>query len=139
LKNLIFLFFFSFSIYSQSLPPIQSYTPQEYNAANQNWKISESPDNEILFANSEALLLFNGTSWNNYNSPNESVIRSVKNIDDKIYIGSHSDFGYFQRVNNGTFEYTSLVNLLDLNIEEDEEFWNILLLDNWIIFQSILG
>jgi len=137
LKNLIFLFFFSFSIYSQSLPPIQSYTPQEYNAANQNWKISESPDNEILFANSEALLLFNGTSWNNYNSPNESVLRSVKNIDDKIYIGSHSDFGYFQRVNNGTFEYTSLVNLLDLNIEEDEEFWNILLLDNWIIFQSI--
>ena len=137
MKNLLFLFFFSFSIYSQSLPPIQSYTPQEYNAANQNWKISESSKNEILFANSEALLLFNGTSWNNYNSPNESVIRSVKNIDDKIYIGSHSDFGYFQRANNGTFKYTSLVNLLNLNIEEDEEFWNILLLDNWIIFQSI--
>ena len=137
MKNLLFLFFFSFSIYSQSLPPIQSYTPQEYNAANQNWKISESSKNEILFANSEALLLFNGTSWNNYNSPNESVIRSVKNIDDKIYIGSHSDFGYFQRLNNGTFKYTSLVNLLNLNIEEDEEFWNILLLDNWIIFQSI--
>jgi len=137
LKNLVFLFFFSFSIYSQSLPPIQSYTPQEYNAANQNWKISESPDNEILFANSFGLLFYNGASWNSYDSPNGSIIRSVKNIDDKIYIGSHSDFGYFQRASNGTFEYTSLVNLLDLNIEEDEEFWNILLLDNWIIFQSI--
>ena len=137
MKNLVFLFFFSFSIYSQSLPPIQSYTPQEYNAANQNWKISESPDNEILFANSFGLLFYNGASWNSYDSPNGSIIRSVKNIDDKIYIGSHSDFGYFQRASNGTFEYTSLVNLLDLNIEEDEEFWNILLLDNWIIFQSI--
>ena len=137
MKNLIFLFFFSFSIYSQSLPPIQSYTPQEYNAANQNWKISESPDNEILFANSFGLLFYNGASWNSYDSPNGSIIRSVKNIDDKIYIGSHSDFGYFQRASNGIFEYTSLVNLLDLNIEEDEEFWNILLLDNWIIFQSI--
>ena len=78
LKKYILLFLFSFSAFSQSLPPIQSYTPQEYNAANQNWKISETPKNEILFANSEALLLFNGTSWNNYDSPNGSVVRSVK-------------------------------------------------------------
>ena len=137
MKQFLILFFCSLSVYTQSFPPIQSYTPQEYNAANQNWKISESSNNEILFANSEALLLFNGTSWNNYPSPNGSVIRSVKNIDDKIYIGSHSDFGFFQKLTDGTFEYTSLVDKLNLNIEEDEEFWNILLLDNWIIFQSI--
>ena len=137
LKKFILLFLLSFSVFSQSLPPIQSYSPQEYNAANQNWMISESSDNEILFSNSEALLLFNGTSWNNYDSPNGSVIRSVKNIEDKIYIGTHSDFGFFQKSSNGKLIYTSLVDKLDLKIEEDEEFWNILLLDNWIIFQSI--
>jgi len=137
LKQFLILFFFCLSIYTQSFPPIQSYTPQEYSAANQNWKISETSKNEILFANSEALLLFNGTSWNNYSSPNGSIVRSVKNIDDKIYIGSHSDFGFFQKSNNGVLVYTSLVEKLNLIIEEDEEFWNILLLDNWIIFQSI--
>ena len=137
MKQFLILFFFSLSIYTQSFPPIQSYTPQEYSAANQNWKISETSKNEILFANSEALLLFNGTSWNNYSSPNGSIVRSVKNIDDKIYIGSHSDFGFFQKSNNGVLIYTSLVEKLNLIIEEDEEFWNILLLDNWIIFQSI--
>ena len=137
MKQFLILFFFSLSIYSQSFPPIQSYTPQEYSAANQNWKISETSKNEILFANSEALLLFNGTSWNNYSSPNGSIVRSVKNIDDKIYIGSHSDFGFFQKSNSGVLVYTSLVEKLNLIIEEDEEFWNILLLDNWIIFQSI--
>ena len=137
MKQFLILFFFSLSIYSQSFPPIQSYTPQEYSAANQNWKISETSKNEILFANSEALLLFNGTSWNKYSSPNGSIVRSVKNIDDKIYIGSHSDFGFFQKSNNGVLVYTSLVEKLNLIIEEDEEFWNILLLDNWIIFQSI--
>jgi ligand-binding sensor domain-containing protein/DNA-binding CsgD family transcriptional regulator len=137
LKQFLILFFFSLSIYTQSFPPIQSYTPQEYSAANQNWKISETSKNEILFANSEALLLFNGTSWNKYSSPNGSIVRSVKNIDDKIYIGSHSDFGFFQKSNNGVLIYTSLVEKLNLIIEEDEEFWNILLLDNWIIFQSI--
>ena len=137
MKQFLILFFFSLSIYTQSFPPIQSYTPQEYSAANQNWKISETSKNEILFANSEALLLFNGTSWNKYSSPNGSIVRSVKNIDDKIYIGSHSDFGFFQKSNNGVLIYTSLVEKLNLIIEEDEEFWNILLLDNWIIFQSI--
>ena len=137
MKQFLILFFFSLSIYTQSFPPIQSYTPQEYSAANQNWKISETSKNEILFANSEALLLFNGTSWNNYSSPNGSIVRSVKNIDDKIYIGSHSDFGFFQKSNSGVLVYTSLVEKLNLIIEEDEEFWNILLLDNWIIFQSI--
>ena len=137
MKQFLILFFFSLSIYTQSFPPIQSYTPQEYSAANQNWKISETSKNEILFANSEALLLFNGTSWNKYSSPNGSIVRSVKNIDDKIYIGSHSDFGFFQKSNNGVLVYTSLVEKLNLIIEEDEEFWNILLLDNWIIFQSI--
>ena len=137
MKQFLILFFFSLSIYTQSFPPIQSYTPQEYSAANQNWKISETSKNEILFANSEALLLFNGTSWNKYSSPNGSIVRSVKNIDDKIYIGSHSDFGFFQKSNNGVLVYTSLVEKLNLIIEEDEEFWNILLLDNCIIFQSI--
>ena len=137
MKKFIALFFFSLSTYSQSFPPIQSYTPQEYNSANQNWMISESIDNEILFANSETLLLFNGTSWNNYPSPNGSVIRSVKYVDNKTYIGTHSDFGYYEKYNDGTLKYTSLVDELDLNIEEDEEFWNIMTLDNWIIFQSI--
>ena len=137
MKQFLILFFFSLSIYTQSFPPIQSYTPQEYSAANQNWKISETSKNEILFANSEALLLFNGTSWNNYSSPNGSIVRSVKNIDDKIYIGSHSDFGFFQKSNSGVLVYTSLVEKLNLIIEDDEEFWNIMTLDNWIIFQSI--
>ena len=137
MNKFIIFFLICLPIYSQSFPPIQSYTPQEYSAANQNWKISETSKNEILFANSEALLLFNGTSWNKYSSPNGSIVRSVKNIDDKIYIGSHSDFGFFQKSNNGVLIYTSLVEKLNLIIEEDEEFWNILLLDNWIIFQSI--
>ena len=41
-------------------------------------------------------------------------------------------FNIFNRTYN-----TSLVDKLNLKIEEDEEFWNILLLDNWIIFQSL--
>jgi len=99
--------------------------------------IDGSTSNEILFSNSEGLLIFDGTRWNTYSSPNGTIIRSVKNTGDLIYTGSHSDFGFWKKSINGNLYYTSLVKKLNLNLEEDEEFWNILKLDNWIIFQSL--
>jgi len=137
LKKFVLIFLISFSVKAQLLPPIQSFTPQDYQAANQNWMIDGSTSNEILFSNSEGLLIFDGTRWNTYSSPNGTIIRSVKNTGDLIYTGSHSDFGFWKKSINGNLYYTSLVKKLNLNIEEDEEFWNILTLDNWIIFQSL--
>jgi ligand-binding sensor domain-containing protein/DNA-binding CsgD family transcriptional regulator len=137
LIKFILSFLISFSVKAQLLPPIQSYTPEEYNGANQNWMIDGSIDNKILFSNSEGLLVYDGTTWVKYNSPNGSLIRSVKFIDDLIYTGAHSDFGYWEKLSNGTLYYTSLIKKLNLNLEEDEEFWKILTLDNWIIFQSL--
>ena len=137
MKKFVLIFLISFSVKAQLLPPIQSFTPQDYQAANQNWMIDGSTSNEILFSNSEGLLIFDGTRWNTYSSPNGTIIRSVKNTGDLIYTGSHSDFGFWKKSINGNLYYTSLVKKLNLNIEEDEEFWNILTLDNWIIFQSL--
>jgi len=137
LKKFVLIFLICFSVKAQLLPPIQSYTPEEYNGANQNWMIDGSIDNKILFSNSEGLLVYDGTTWIKYNSPNGSLIRSVKFIDDLIYTGAHSDFGYWEKLSNGTLYYTSLIKKLNLNLEEDEEFWKILTLDNWIIFQSL--
>ncbi len=137
MKKFVLIFLISFSVKAQLLPPIQSFTPQDYQAANQNWMIDGSTSNEILFSNSEGLLIFDGTRWNTYSSPNGTIIRSVKNTGDLIYTGSHSDFGFWKKSINGNLYYTSLVKKLNLNLEEDEEFWNILKLDNWIIFQSL--
>ena len=137
LRKFILIFLISFSVKAQLLPPIQSYTPEQYNGANQNWMIDGASNNKILFSNSEGLLVYDGTTWVKYNSPNGSLIRSVKFIDDLIYTGAHSDFGYWEKLSNGTLYYTSLRKKLNLNLEEDEEFWKILTLDNWIIFQSL--
>ena len=56
MKKYIFLFFITSSIQAQLLqpiqllPPIQSYSPEEYNAANQNWGITQSEEKDIFFA-----------------------------------------------------------------------------------------
>ena len=119
LRKFILIFLISFSVKAQLLPPIQSYTPEEYNGANQNWMIDGSIDNKILFSNSEGLLVYDGTTWVNYNSPNGSLIRSVKFIDDLIYTGAHSDFGYWEKLSNGTLYYTSLIKKLNLMKKQD--------------------
>jgi hypothetical protein len=74
LRKFILIFLISFSVKAQLLPPIQSYTPQEYNGFNQNWMIDGASNNEILFSNGEGLLVYNGTTWTKYISPNGTII-----------------------------------------------------------------
>tara|TARA_B110000003_G_scaffold115978_1_gene118602 strand:- start:9 stop:227 length:219 start_codon:yes stop_codon:yes gene_type:complete len=66
LKKYFLIFFISFSVNSQLLSPIQSFSPDQYNAANQNWDITQSDENDIFFANNDGLLKYNGSRWTTY-------------------------------------------------------------------------
>jgi hypothetical protein len=90
----------------------------------------------VYFANNEGLLEYNGSNWTVYPSPNETIIRSVKVVDDKIYTGCYMEFGFWKRKPNGLLEYTSLSSKIKNKLIEDEHFWNIINLDQWVLFQS---
>ena len=127
----------SLAVYAQEHPPVMAYSPDSYSAQNQNWSISQTSDQKMYFANNSGLLEFDGMNWNLYPVPNNSIVRSVKAIDDLIYTGSYMDFGVWKRNKKGFLEYTSLVQSFDLKLAEDEQFWDIIKLDNWMIFQSL--
>ena len=133
----VLLITFCTNLTGQELPPINVYTPKDYGAEDQNWSVSQGDDQTIYFANNKGLLTFNGARWNLYESPNASIIRSVKVIDSKIYTGCYMDFGYWQKNEFGSLQYTSLSKNEKISLAEDEEFWNILKLDRWILFQSL--
>ncbi|WP_111659615.1 helix-turn-helix and ligand-binding sensor domain-containing protein [Olleya aquimaris] len=124
-------------VLGQDLPPIQYYSPKQYNAENQNWAISQSNNKYIYVANSKGLLEFNGADWMLYPSPNQTIIRSVKVVDNKIYTGSYMEFGYWSKSNIGDLQYTSLSEKIKDRLLEDEQFWNITNLDDWLLFQSL--
>lgn len=123
--------------FAQELPPIVKYAPNTYGAGNQNWMISQDQNQYLYFANNEGLLTFDGSKWDLYPSPNETIIRSVKVIGQRIYTGCYMEFGYWVRKKNGQLHYTSLSKKIKSKIQEDEQFWNILNYDQWIIFQSL--
>lgn len=122
---------------AQELPPIVKFSPDDYSADNQNWMISQSNDGHIYIANNKGLLEYSGANWTLYPSPNESIIRCVKAIDDRIYTGCFRNFGYWKRNKTGTLDYTSLSDSLQINLIEDEHFWNIIEHNGWLLFQSL--
>jgi DNA-binding CsgD family transcriptional regulator len=124
-------------LFSQEFPPIIKYSSAVYGAGNQSWMISQDDQNYLYFANNEGLLEYNGTNWQLYPAPNETIIRSVKVIGNKIYTGCYMDFGFWTRQSNGKLHYTSLSDTIKNKILDDEQFWNILKYDQWILFQSL--
>ncbi|MFQ6599155.1 triple tyrosine motif-containing protein [Flavobacterium sp. C3NV] len=136
-KFTFLLFSISFLLFSQEFPPIIKYSSSVYGAGNQSWMIAQDDQNYLYFANNEGLLEYNGTNWQLYPTPNETIMRSVKVIGNKIYTGCYMNFGYWTRQTNGKLKYTSLSDTIKNKILDDEQFWNILKYDQWILFQSL--
>ena len=136
LLKVVFLLFFSFAN-AQELPPILRYMPSTYEAGNQNWMISQDKNNFLYFANNDGLLEYNGANWTLYPSPNETIMRSVKVIDNVIFTGCYMEFGYWERKKDGRLTYHSLSQSVKKKILDDEQFWNIFQYDQWVVFQSL--
>lgn len=122
---------------AQEQPPIEIYTPEIYKAQNQNWAISQAKDKTIYVANNAGLLESDGERWRLYPSPNESIMRSVNAINGYIYSGFYMEFGYWKKNKLGTLDYTSLSKKLEVPLIEDEQFWNIIAIEDWVLFQSL--
>ncbi|WP_452221237.1 hypothetical protein [Lacinutrix salivirga] len=135
--KLLLLFGLCSAIFAQELPPIVSYTPNVYNAENQNWNISQSENKYMYVANNKGLLEFTGATWQLYPSPNQTILRSVHTVKNRIYTGCYMDFGYWERDAFSTLKYTSLANKIIDKIKEDEQFWTILNFREWVLFQSL--
>lgn len=123
--------------FSQQLPPIIKFSKNEYQAGIQNWMIAQDANGFMYFANNEGLLEFNGSNWTLYPTNNETIMRSVHCINDKIYSGAYMEFGFWERNSNGLLKYNSLSESIKNKIQDDEQFWGIFPFDHWILFQSL--
>ena len=56
---------------------------------------------------------------------------------DVLDVDNYMEFGYWERNALGLLEYISLSQKLEIELIEDEQIWNIISLDGWILFQSL--
>lgn len=124
------------SNYAQNFfPPVTNYSSNTYNAASQNWGLSTDADGILYAANNEGLLRFDGQRWEVFTLPNQTIIRSVYCLGDRIYTGSYEEFGYWTKTRVGGLQYTSLTHLIDTTFQ-NEEFWQIYSVGDAVYFRS---
>ncbi len=124
-------------LFAQERPPIQLFSSEDYQAQNQNWAIDQDENKTIYVGNNAGLLQYNGSGWTLHQVPNNTPIRSVKVIDDKLYTGSFMDFGYWTKSPSGEMIYTSVSEQFGIELLEDEEFWGIEEINGLVLFQSL--
>ncbi|WP_165749497.1 Two component regulator three Y domain-containing protein [Cellulophaga sp. Z1A5H] len=134
---ILFLFFLSNSVFGQKvLPPIYNYKIFDYKAASQNWDVAVDSSGALYAANNKGLLSYNGEEWVLNKLPNNTIIRAVRVIGDKIFTGSYEEFGYWQKNEYGLLDYTSLTHLIKNYTFTNEEFWQIIAFKDAIVFRS---
>jgi hypothetical protein len=86
---------------------IVNFERSQYKAGFQTWMITQSSIGWIYAANNQGLLEFDGIGWSLYPVRNE-IVRSLKIIGDRIFVGGSSEYGFFEPDDTGRLAYHSL-------------------------------
>ena len=116
---------------------LKNYTKKEYQAASQNWSVTQDANGYLYFANNTGLLEFDGITWTLYPAPEGAIIRTVA-VDRKnrIFTAGYRELGYWERNTLGRLDYHSLKQDVEENFTANEEFWNVILSGDKVYFQS---
>lgn len=118
-------------------PIVNQYNKKVYAADNQNWAVAQDSRGIMYFGNNAGLLQFDGSNFSLYKLPGKQIVRSLYiDKNDRIYVGSFREFGYFEKNQFGQFNYTSLSNLLEKHMLQNDEIWKIMEFQGKILFQS---
>ena len=140
-QTLLIFFLISFFCISQNtifngVPFIKNYLPNQYQNKGKVWNIDFSSNGMMYFASDKALLEFDGKKWNTYKG-SKGYIRAIKVLNDSvIYTGSDLDFGVWKKNNTNQFTYKSLYPKNKSNKFLNEQFWNVHINKNKIVFVS---
>ncbi|MFT7260402.1 MAG: signal transduction histidine kinase/DNA-binding response OmpR family regulator [Glaciecola sp.] len=101
-------------------PITDVFTLKEHGGNEQNWSLTQAENGFIYVGHSEGISEWDGESWHNYATPhNTPVRRIIQWKDERLYIGTTNDIGYYQTNKNGVLSYYSL---LDGWTEEQRQF-----------------
>lgn len=122
------------------VPPAFNYTTHNYNAGNQNWAVAQGKNRVIYVGNDYGLLSFDGVNWKLNPLPNNLSVKSIlvdySSDEEKIYVGSFEEFGFFQRDEKNELLYHSLKPPVKDFTFYNDEVWTINKAGNRIFFQT---
>lgn len=86
------------TVYANEFTPIvKQFNKTDYGASSQNWAVGQGEDGTMYFGNNRGLLQFDGTEWELIPLPQNKIARSILVVNNRIYVGSFEEFGYFEK------------------------------------------
>jgi len=147
-RNYLILVWFICSVFMPGLSHAQTqitqtgnyitdiYTLEMYQAHSQNWAIAQDSMGRMYFGNSNGLLVYNGHTWEFFETQNKSLVRSIYLKNKRIYVGAQNEFGYFEPNSTGNLIFHTLTSLLPDSVENFNDVWSIREFGNAIYFQT---
>ncbi len=128
------------------IPPVEEagkpylyehFTPRDYNAQQQNWAITQTPDGKIYVANLSGVLEYDGVSWRLIRTTTDAWVRSLDVASDgTVYVGSWGDIGYLAPDSTGTTHFRSLIAHVNPEDREFADVWRTLTTEEGVYFQT---
>lgn len=116
-------------LYAQQIflgtPPIRNFSKKEYQAAPQNWCITQRKDGVVFFANNLGVMSFDGSGWQTYPIGNNTIVRSVR-FDEKgrLWAGGQGDIGYYATMGNRLY-FQSITSKIPAEFANFGDVWYI--------------
>nr|WP_321411721.1 LuxR C-terminal-related transcriptional regulator [uncultured Carboxylicivirga sp.] len=112
------------------LPVVKCYTKDNYNAGRQNWDVDTDSYGILYFGNNSGLLRNIYGNWQLTATDNNDAIRSICIINDTIWTGGVTEYGYFVKNSPDDLKYHRLGNV------EGGQIWEVVSFDNKVFFQT---
>lgn len=120
----------------KGVPPLENFTPDQYQNKGKVWDIKTAPNGIVYMAADNGLLEYDGKNWRSFKGSN-GFTRSIFVVNDSlIYSGSDLDFGVWKKNKFQGFDYSSLYPFQETVQEISEEFWDVYHLGEAIVFVS---
>jgi len=116
------------------IPEVEYFNRRQYGGATQNWKVSQSENDLMYFANNDGLIEYDGVTWSVHREVETGVVRSVKCIDNRIYMGTHNDFGYYEYDAKHHLGYKSLA--VTDEVSDLGDVWTIFKWNDLMVFHT---
>lgn len=117
-------------------PLMRYYTPEEYDASDQNWAAVQDVNGTMLFGTTDrGVLLYDGVRFRTIPLKTSQFVRSmVVSERGVVYIGSVGDFGRLVPLRNGELRYESLVETIQDSVPNFQDIHRVYAYGQFVFF-----
>ncbi len=119
-------------------PPVRNYSMAEYGGALVNWAVRQMPDQRMVVAGGEGLVIFDGANWQAIPTRHHNRIRAMEiDADGRIWIGSPNEIGYYEQGVDGGLLYHSVVEHLAEDQRTFGDIYSLQLINGAVYFHAL--